>query len=110
VTNGIVVLVVVGGSVVVVVVVVEVVVVDVVDVVVDDEVEVVDDSVVVVATGGGPNVHPAITTMVNAIEMNNSRRANTRSSCPVDTLRTSHPREWPRVSPGPLRVRCRQRM
>jgi hypothetical protein len=81
--------------------------VEVVDVVVDDVV-VVDACVVVVATDGGPNVHPAITTSVNAIEINLSRRANTRSSCPVDTLRTSHPREWPRVSPGPLRVRCRQ--
>src|SRR5262245_8825364 len=92
VTNGMVVVVVGGSVVVVVVVVVDVVVVDVVGVVVDD-VEVVVASVVVVATDGGPNVHAASTSIIDAVEMNSSRRANIRSSCPVGNSRTSHRRE-----------------
>jgi len=107
VTNGIVV-VVVGGRVVVVV--VEVLVVVDVEVVVEvlvDEVDVVVVCVVVVATDGGPNVQAASTTDINAVEIDNSRRANTRSSCPVLHPRTSH---FVRrlVFADPIRVRKRQ--
>src|SRR3954451_5012500 len=67
--NGMVVVVVGGSVVVVVVVVVDVVVVGVVVVVVVDVVEVVVGVVVVVGTDGGPNVHPAMTTRINAVEI-----------------------------------------
>src|SRR3954467_4178800 len=53
------------------------------------DVDVVLDVVVVVGTAGGPKVQLTNTTAHNTVEISISRRASTRSSCPLAHARTS---------------------